>query len=92
MSKNLDVIYPSFSVYFITDYGRHTTTHSLIVSDGNIMNIFSPHLEYSLFKPIVLIKTVPYIPPNSKMGLLIIFSSRFMGKTVTSMNYKISII
>ena len=74
MAKNLDIIYPSFSVYFITDYGRHTTTHSLIVSDGDIMNIFSPHLEYSLFKPIVLIKTIPYIPPNSKIGLTAFWS------------------
>ena len=66
-----------------------------IVTDGEIMNIISPHLEYFLFKPNILIKTGPYTPPNSKMGLAALWSfisSRFMGKTVRSINYKISII
>ena len=57
MAKNLDIIYPSFSVYSITDYGRRTTVHSPIVTDSDIMNIISPHLEYFLFKPNTIDKT-----------------------------------
>ena len=74
MAKNLDIIYPSFSVNSITDYGRRTTVHSLIVTDSAIMNIISPHLAYFLFKPIILIKTVLYIPSNFKMGLTALWS------------------
>ena len=44
MTKQIDIIYPSFGAYFITEYDRHTTDHILIVSGTDSMNIVAPHL------------------------------------------------